>query len=97
MGSQCKKQGLLPLTFKNSADYDKVRGDDQVDLQGVKTLAPGSELTLVAKHKDGSKDEIPLVHSFNAGQSESCFFDSPFFQMVVRDFLLTYRFFLDFS
>lgn len=28
--TNCKKQGLLPLTFKNEADYDRVRPDDHV-------------------------------------------------------------------
>ncbi|KOS12803.1 aconitate hydratase [Malassezia pachydermatis] len=68
--TNCKKQGLLPLTFKNSADYDLVRPDDLVDLEGVQTLAPGSTVTLVAKHKDGSEDRIPLQHSFNENQIE---------------------------
>ena len=36
-----KKQGILPLTFANSADYDKVRPDDRVSLLGLKNLAPG--------------------------------------------------------
>lgn len=28
--TNCKKQGLLPLTFKNEADYDRIRPDDYV-------------------------------------------------------------------
>ncbi|GAA5954183.1 hypothetical protein JCM21900_006955 [Sporobolomyces salmonicolor] len=27
-----KKQGMLPLNFKNPADYDRVKSDDKVDL-----------------------------------------------------------------
>lgn len=41
---------------------------DTVDLIGVEHLAPESKVTLVAKHTDGSKDEIELSHSYNAGQ-----------------------------
>lgn len=66
--ANCKKQGLLPLTFQDPKDYDRVRGDDVVDLDGVTTIAPGSVLTLTAKHKDGTEDKIPLVHSFNDNQ-----------------------------
>ncbi|WFD35757.1 aconitate hydratase [Malassezia cuniculi] len=66
--TNCKKQGLLPLTFQDPADYERVRGDDVVDLEGVTTIAPGSTITLVAKHKDGSEDRIPLVHTFNDNQ-----------------------------
>ena len=36
-----KKQGILPLTFANSADYDKVRPDDRVSLLGLQNLTPG--------------------------------------------------------
>ena len=68
--TNCKKQGLLPLTFKNSEDYDKVRGDDIVDLEGVTQLAPNSVVTMVCHHKDGSTDRFPLVHSFNENQIE---------------------------
>lgn len=34
----------------------------------LQELAEGSQLTLVAKHADGSTDEIPLTHTFNAPQ-----------------------------
>ena len=30
-----KKQGVLPLTFADPADYDKIRADDVVDLDGL--------------------------------------------------------------
>lgn len=61
---------MLPLTFKDPADYERVQPTDFVDLIGVEKLAPNSVITMVCKHKDGSKDEIELVHSFNEGQSE---------------------------
>ncbi|GJN87285.1 hypothetical protein Rhopal_000233-T1 [Rhodotorula paludigena] len=63
-----KKQGMLPLNFKNPADYDRVKPDDRVDLVGIKELAEGSEVTMRLHHKDGSTEEIPLTHTFNAGQ-----------------------------
>jgi len=65
-----KKQGMLALTFADPADYDKIRPDDKVDITGLESFAPGKNLTLVAKHSDGSKDEISLAHSFNEGQIE---------------------------
>lgn len=34
----------------------------------MQELAEGSTMTMVAKHEDGSKDEIPLTHTFNAAQ-----------------------------
>lgn len=36
-----KKQGLLPLTFANSSDYDKIQPTDKISLLGLKDLAPG--------------------------------------------------------
>ena len=65
-----KKQGLLPLTFANPSDYDKVRPDDRISLLGLKDLAPGKPVRCVLKHKDGTKNEIELLHTFNEGQIE---------------------------
>jgi hypothetical protein len=31
----CRKQGMLPLTFENPADYDKVDPFDKVSLKGL--------------------------------------------------------------
>ena len=36
-----KKQGILPLTFANPADYDRISGNDRVSILGLKDLAPG--------------------------------------------------------
>ena len=36
-----KKQGMLPLTFSNPADYDKIKPDDRVSLRGLAEFAPG--------------------------------------------------------
>jgi aconitase A len=48
-----KKQGMLALTFANPEDYDKIKGTDMVDIRGLESFAPGKNLTLVVKHKDG--------------------------------------------
>lgn len=63
-----KKQGLLPLTFAKPADYDKVREDDRIDLVGLGKLAPGKPVTMVLHHKDGTKDELVLEHTFTDEQ-----------------------------
>jgi aconitate hydratase len=62
-----KKQGMLALTFVDPADYDKIQPDDKVDILGLESFAPGKNLTLLAKHKDGSKDVrffalVSLIH-----------------------------------
>jgi aconitate hydratase len=63
-----KKQGLLPLTFADPADYEKVREDDRVSILGLAALAPGTDLTVVLHHAGGKRDEIRAKHTFNAEQ-----------------------------
>ena len=63
-----KKQGVLPLTFANPADYDLVQEGDSVDLIGVETIAPGSTITGKFHHADGTVSEIALAHSLNEEQ-----------------------------
>ncbi len=65
-----KKQGMLPLTFQDPADYEKIREDDRVSLVGLKDLAPGSKVTMVIQHADGTTDEAVLVHTFSENQIE---------------------------
>ncbi|MBE0570584.1 MAG: aconitate hydratase, partial [Ignavibacteriaceae bacterium] len=62
-----KKQGMLPLTFAESKDYDKIKEDDKIDLL-VTQLSPGKQLKMLVKHSDGSKDEIMLNHTMNEAQ-----------------------------
>ena len=65
-----KKQGVLPLTFTEPADYDKVRETDRVSIKGLGDLAPGRPLTAVFHHEDGSEDVAEVAHSMNAEQIE---------------------------
>jgi aconitate hydratase len=60
-----KKQGILPLTFADPGDYDKVRAADAVDVLGVTELAPGSRLRVVLHHADGSRDELAANHTMS--------------------------------
>jgi len=63
-----KKQGILPLTFANPADYDKALEDDTISVLGLAALAPGKDLSVVFKHKDGTEDKIQAKHSMNTDQ-----------------------------
>jgi len=65
-----KKQGVLPLTFISSADYDLIEETDLVDILGLRELAPGSIVTAVLHHRDGSEESVSLHHSLNAEQIE---------------------------
>ncbi|MBI5472864.1 MAG: aconitate hydratase [Ignavibacteriae bacterium] len=63
-----KKQGMLPLTFANGADYDKVQEFDKVSLTGLNSIAPGVSLRMILKHADGTVDEVMLNHTLNENQ-----------------------------
>jgi aconitate hydratase len=60
-----KKQGVLPLTFADGADYEKVRFDDTVDISGLRDLAPGSTLRVTLHHADGSTDAFDARHTLS--------------------------------
>ncbi len=62
-----KKQGMLPLTFADPADYDKIMEDDMIDLD-VKGIEPGSQVKMTLKHSDGTTEEIMLNHTMNKQQ-----------------------------
>merc|ERR1712119_95884 len=63
-----KKQGMLPLTFNDKADYDKVKPDDRVAIVGLETFQPGVPLQCKLDHSDGSSDTIVLDHKISLQQ-----------------------------
>ncbi len=65
-----KKQGMLGLTFADKSDYEKIQEDDSIDILGLTSFTPGVPLTLVLNHKDGTKDEISVNHTYNESQIE---------------------------
>ena len=65
-----KKQGVLPLTFANPTDYDIIQEDDKIDILGITEIAPGSQLTMVLHHAEGTNEEAILNHTLNANQIE---------------------------
>jgi aconitate hydratase len=65
-----KKQGMLAVTFADKADYDKVREDDTIEVNGLTSFTPGVQLTMVLNHTDGTSDSIKLNHSYNENQIE---------------------------
>lgn len=65
-----KKQGMLALTFVNTSDYDKIQEDDTIDILGLETFTEGQPLTIVLHHNDGTNEEFPVNHTYNAQQIE---------------------------
>jgi aconitate hydratase len=63
-----KKQGILALTFENPNDYEKIRESDKISIVGLNNLEPGKPVKCYLNHSDGTKEEIPLNHSYNKFQ-----------------------------
>jgi aconitate hydratase len=63
-----KKQGILPLTFENPADYDQVNKDDRVDIVDLSNLKQGQPVTMKVHKADGSTLELTLKHSMTNEQ-----------------------------
>jgi aconitate hydratase len=59
---------MLPLTFADPADYNKIDPTDKLSIVGLKTFAPGVPLKLEGTKKDGSKYTITVNHTFNDNQ-----------------------------
>lgn len=65
-----KKQGMLALTFESPDDYDKIREDDLLEIQGIDQFAQGEPLKLFIQHADGSNEIIVLNHTYGPNQIE---------------------------
>jgi len=63
-----KKQGILPLTFADPADYDRFGETDRVSVTGLGRLAPGAPVTVVITRSDGATEAIRTAHSFTEEQ-----------------------------
>ena len=63
-----KKQGMLALTFSDEKDYDLIQEDDTFDILDLVDFKEDQPITIRAHHKDGSKDEMVCVHTYNENQ-----------------------------
>jgi aconitate hydratase len=63
-----KKQGILPLTFMDPADYDQFEQNDRVSITGLYTLEPGKPVTVQIKKPDGRVVSIQARHSMTREQ-----------------------------
>ena len=63
-----KKQGMLALTFINKDDYEIVQENDRISVTGLKEFAPGSKLTVILRHNDGTTDSFLVKHTYNDTQ-----------------------------
>ena len=63
-----KKQGILPLTFIDPGDYEKIDEFDRLSLLDLENIKPGSPVKAVIKKKDGSQIELMLDHTLTEEQ-----------------------------
>jgi aconitate hydratase len=63
-----KKQGVLPLTFQDPADYERFGQDDRVSIAGLYTLEPERPVTVRIRKPDGRVEELQLRHSMTREQ-----------------------------
>jgi aconitate hydratase len=63
-----KKQGMLPLTFSDPRDYDRLEQNDRVSIVGLSALEPGKPATLGIRKPDGRTEEIPVKHTMTHEQ-----------------------------
>ena len=63
-----KKQGILPLTFDDPADYGLVGERDLISINGLADLAPGTPVDVLISHEDGTSTRILTQHTYSHGQ-----------------------------
>ncbi|KAI8243053.1 putative aconitate hydratase [Colletotrichum sp. SAR11_239] len=67
-----KKQGVVPLTFENEADYDKIAACDEVSTVGLYEMLQNGgkgKVQLLVKKKDGSEVLVPTLHAVTKDQA----------------------------
>jgi aconitate hydratase len=65
-----KKQGVLPLTFADPADYDRIEEDDRIAISGLAGLAADQPVTCFIVKPDGERIEFRCDHSMSTDQIE---------------------------
>ena len=65
-----KKQGILPLTFADRDDYDRIGPEDRVSVVGLNGLAPDTSVEVVIASPDGTTTSITTNHTYSANQIE---------------------------
>jgi aconitate hydratase len=63
-----KKQGILPLTFADPKDYEKIEQTDRFNVGGLAGLAPGKPVTVTVQKTDGSTWTLQANHSMTEQQ-----------------------------
>ena len=63
-----KKQGVLPLTFNDKSDYEKINQKDKITIENLKNIKPGEPINILITKEDGSTFDIVALHSLSDEQ-----------------------------
>ncbi len=63
-----KKQGILPVTFSNLLDYDRISEEDRISLVDLKALKPHEPVRAMIQPKGAPSFEIALNHTLTDEQ-----------------------------
>ena len=63
-----KKQGVLPLTFNDKSDYEKINQKDKITIENLENIKPGEPINILITKEDGSTFDIVALHSLSDEQ-----------------------------
>ncbi|KAI8843286.1 aconitate hydratase [Chytriomyces cf. hyalinus JEL632] len=63
-----KKQGVIPVTFADPEDYEKITDGCSISTNGLDRLSPGSQVTLTVTSRSGTVNVIPVNHTLSEDQ-----------------------------
>jgi aconitate hydratase len=63
-----KKQGMIPLTFADPADYDSIGEDDRIAVRNLGTLAPEQQVSIEVTPPSGDTWTFQTNHTFSDDQ-----------------------------
>ncbi len=65
-----KKQGMLPLTFADRSDYDRIGENDRIAVRGLAELSPDTQVTVEVTTPEGNTWTFAANHTFSTDQIE---------------------------
>ena len=63
-----KKQGILPLTFEDPGDYDRIREQDRLSFPLLSDLEPGEPVTVSVRRPEGAVLSMRFTHTLTRRQ-----------------------------
>jgi aconitate hydratase len=78
--------GLLPLTFKEGTDRKSLAivGDEVIDIEGLETITPRKDLTLVIHRANGTVDRVPVLCRIDTQDEVAYYQHGGILQYVLR-------------